>query len=225
MPTCPVESSFGGSTVTAIAVTQTVTANDVEPAKEPTLIHINSITTEQAASSSALPALTQAAIVELIQGWVDGSYAPLPSTEEIMWFISKRASALISDWLMNKRLSVLEPISPNNTGCVVISRDRVEHVHTSRTGKDSVSQAGVVELLGHLFAHGNPKYAPNPNYTNQLLMFDANYKAKDPAARGESPVAALQFCGHPIAHLRLETAYWMKPAKTSALEKIALKKK
>ena len=84
---------------------------------------------------------------------------------------------------------------------------------------------GVVELLGQLFAHGNPKYAPNPSYSNQLIMFDATYKAADPAAKGESPAGALQFYGAPFAHFRLETAYWMKPSKTALLDSTALKKK
>lgn len=166
-------------------------------------------------------------IVELFRGWVSGSHVPPdgPATEEIAWFLSKRASALIDVWLANKRLSVLSPLSPTKTGVVVIPRHRIDHVLDSRTNKDSVSPAGVVELLAQLFAHGSPKYAPNPGYTNQLIMFDPTYKAQDAAARGESPCAALQFYGAPIVHLRLETAYWMKPAKTKALESGALSKK
>jgi hypothetical protein len=55
-------------------------------------------------------------------------------------------------------------------------------------------------------------------------MFDENYKARDPAASGESPCAALSFVGAPMVHLRLETAYWMKPAKRTALASNALVK-
>jgi hypothetical protein len=166
-------------------------------------------------------------IVALFKGWVSGSHAPLCGThpEEIAWFLSKRANALIDSWLMNKKLSALTPLSPAGTGVILIPRDRIDHVLDSRTNKDSVSPAGVIELLAQLFAHGTPKYAPNQAYVNQLIMFDANYKALDAAAKGESPCAALQFCGEPIVHLRLETAYWMKPAKTKALEDRALAKK
>lgn len=171
--------------------------------------------------------MVKMSMVECLQDWVNGSQTPLigPDPEEITWFISKRAHALIDEWLMNKKLAVLAPLSPTGTGCVVISRDRVEHVRDSRTTKDSVTLLGVVELLGRLFAHGSPKYAPNPGYPNQLLMFDTTYKAVDQAAHGESPVAALQFCLAPVAHFRLETAYWMKPAKAKALDTGALKKK
>lgn len=166
-------------------------------------------------------------MVELFRGWVSGSRTPLSGAhpEELAWFLSKRAHALIDSWLMNKKLAVLTPLSPAGTGIVVIPRDRVDHVLDGRTNKDSVSPAGVVELLGQLFAHGSPKYAPNPGYSNQLIMFDANYKAQDAAAKGESPCAALQFFGAPVVHLRLETAYWMRPAKTKALEDGALKKR
>jgi hypothetical protein len=126
---------------------------------------------------------------------------------------------------MNKKLAALEVVSPTRTGCIVVARNRVEHVRDSSTTKDSVAHAGVVELLGQLFVHGHPKYAPNPGHPNQLLMFDANYKAMDPAAKGESPVAAVRFEGAPMAHLRLETAYWMKPAKAQSLVSQALTKK
>ncbi len=166
-------------------------------------------------------------LVELIQGWVDGSRAPVTvgQPEEVAWFLSKRGTALINEWLMNSRLSALAPVSPTGTGMVVIARDRVEHVNDGRTHKDGVSQAGVVELLSQLFVHGTPKFAPNPGYPTQLAMFDASYKAQDPAARGETPFAAVQFHGAPVAHLRLETAYWMKPGKAKALETRALAKR
>ncbi|MET0208044.1 MAG: hypothetical protein ABW220_03335, partial [Burkholderiaceae bacterium] len=77
------------------------------------------------------------------------------------------------------------------------------------------------------FVDGTPKYAPHPDvgrYPNQLLMFDPAHRSRDPSSSGESAVAALQFVGTPVAHLRLETAYWAKPAKIKALEKQALKK-
>ncbi|MGC4395629.1 hypothetical protein [Hydrogenophaga crocea] len=171
------------------------------------------------------PGMFNSSLLGLLQGWVDGSYPSLGHQEEVSWFLSKRAHALISEWLMNKKLAALELVSPAGTGCVVISRSRVEHVRDSRTSKDSVADAGVVELLGQLFVYGHPKYAPNPGYPNQLLMFDATYKAGDPAAKGESPVAALRFEGAPMAHFRLETAYWMKPAKAQLLVNRALAKK
>ena len=171
------------------------------------------------------PALLRASLVGHFKSWIHAPHTQLAGPDEIVWFISKRAHVLINEWLMNKRLSVLTPVSPANTGGIVITKERIEHVLNSRTKKDKVSKDGVLELLGQIFAHGNPKYAPNPGYDNQLLMFDATYKAIDPAARGESPVAAIQFEGYPRAQFRLETAYWMKPAKTKALEKGALIKK
>lgn len=165
------------------------------------------------------------AIIELLTCWVSGAYPTLaPNPEEFCWFVSKRANNLIGGWLMSKRMAALEPVSPTSTGCIVVSRERVEHVYDSRTTKDNVAQAGVVELLGQLLVFGHPKYAPNPGYPMQLLMFDPAYKAIDPAAKGESPVAAVEFCGdHPVC-LRLATAYWAKPAKIRALELTALKK-
>lgn len=109
----------------------------------------------------------------------------------------------------------------------MISRDRVDHVRNSRSGKDGVGAAGVIDLLTGLFILGIPKYTPHPDsqkYPHQLLMFDPAFKAQDAAASGESPVAALQFVGIPVAHLRLETAYWASPGKTKALDGQALRK-
>lgn len=165
------------------------------------------------------------AIIDLLTGWVSGAYPTLaPNPEEFNWFISKRANSLINGWLMSKRMAALATVSPSGAGCIVVSRERVEHVYNSRTTKDNVAQAGVVELLGQLFVFGHPKYAPNPGYSAQLLMFDPAYKATDPAAKGESPVAAVEFCGdHPV-RLRLTTAYWAKPAKIRELNLSALKK-
>lgn len=176
-------------------------------------------------------------MIDLLAGWVTGTYPILANEpginpafahvpEFVPFFISSRANKLIDAWLMSKKLAALTPISPNKTGCIMITRERVEHVNDSRTSKDMVVQAGVIELLGQLFVHGHPKYAPNPSpkYPRQLLMFDPLYKAKDPAAKGESPVAALEFCGDYPVCLRLETAYWAKPAKVGALDKTALKK-
>lgn len=161
----------------------------------------------------------------LFQGWVLGTRPVLScGPDEVAWFISKRATALINAWLNNKQLAMLHG---DGVGAIVISRARVEHARDSRTGKDGVSDPGGVELLTRLFVHGTPKYVPHPDrqrYPNQLLMLEPAYKAKDAAASGESPVAALQFVGEPVAHLRLETAYWAKPAKTQALERQALRK-
>ncbi len=211
------------------------TANDPSPPGEaglacPSIVVSHAEAAEEAAAklaaaSSAAQSAFNASLLDLFQGWVDGSLLAHGPHDEVSWFLSKRAHALIDDWLMNKKLAALEVVSPTGTGCIVIARNRVEHVRDSRTTKDSVALAGVVELLGQLFVHGHPKYAPNPGYPNQLLMFDANYKAIDLAAKGESPVAALRFEGAPMAHFRLETAYWMKPAKAQALVSQALTKK
>ena len=191
------------------------------------------------AASSAIPSATmQAAMVSgadmakadlfaLFQGWVKGTRpAPGDAPDEIVWFLSKRATALINTWLNNRKLAALHA-NGAKLGAIVISRERIEHVRESRSTKDSVGAPGVVELLAGLFIHGIPKYAPHPEnrkYPTQLLMFDPAYKAKDSAASGESPVAALQFIGTPVAHLRLETAYWANPGKTKALDAQALRK-
>lgn len=171
--------------------------------------------------------MVKAELLTLFQGWMLGT-PPVPgtATEEVAWFISKRATALINNWLNNRRLSGLHT-NGAKLGAIVISRDRIEHVRESRLSKDSVGAAGSLELLAALFVHGVPKYAPHPDekkYPTQLLMFDPTYKAKDATASGESPVAALQFIGAPVAHLRLETAYWANPGKTKALDEQALRK-
>lgn len=166
--------------------------------------------------------------VDLLKGWVTGTRSPVdvPQPDEITWSISKRATALIDSWLLNKKLATLTACSATNTGIIVIPRERVLHVADSRTNKDSVSANGVVELLGQLFVYGTPKYAPNPGkgYETQLVMFDGTYKASDPAAKGETPCAVLQFEGSPIVHFRLQTAYWTKPYKAANLEGATLKK-
>lgn len=174
-------------------------------------------------------------MIDLLAGWVTGTYPILANEpgidptfahvpEFVPWFISVKANKRIDAWLMSKHLAALTPISPTKTGCIVITRERVEHVYNSRTTKDKVAQAGVIELLGRLFVSGNPKYAPHPSpkYSRQLLMFDPAYKASDPAAKGESPVAALELCSDLPVRFRLETAYWAKPAKVGALDKTAL---
>jgi len=165
-------------------------------------------------------------LIELFHDWVFQHRLPLTPdhSDEFSWFLSKKSQILINEWLASKRLAALEPRSPTGTGLIVISRERVDHVYDSRTNKDAVSPVGVVELLGQLFANGSPKYAENPTYPNQLLMFDPSYKAVDAAAQGEAPCAALQFDGSSGAHLRLVTAYWMKPKKTNSLNSRALKK-
>lgn len=161
-------------------------------------------------------------LVEHIRGWVDGIHPPLVGGEEVFVFLSKKAHERINKWLMNKHLAVLDPVSPTGTGAIVIPRSSVEHVKVGRTTKDSVTTPGVVELLGHLFAHGHPKFATNPGYPNQLVMLDDSYKAVELAARGESPVAALSYQLTPMPYLRLETAYWARPAKIQTLLKGAL---
>lgn len=161
-------------------------------------------------------------LVERLRDWVDGTSPPLTTQEEVLVFLSKKAHERINKWLMNKRLAVLEPLSPTRTGVIVVSRSGVAHVRNGRTIKDGVTVPGVVELLGQLFAYGSPKFANNPAYPGQLVMLDETYKAAEPAARGESPVAALSYQPNPMPHLRLETAYWARPAKIQTLLKGAL---
>ena len=171
--------------------------------------------------------MVKADLLTLFQDWMHGTHpASVPGPDEVVWFISKRATALINHWLNNRKLSGLHT-NGAMLGAVVIPRDRIEHIRESRLSKDSVSATGVVELLAALFIHGVPKYVPYPDsqkYPTQLLMFDPTYKAKDATASGESPVAALQFIGAPVVHLRLETAYWANPGKTKALDEQALRK-
>ena len=168
-------------------------------------------------------------IVALVQSWVSTSGIATSPPDEFHWFLSKRAHLQIHIWLMTKQLAALTPCSPTGTGVVVIPRVRVDHIVDSRTNKDSVSPTGVVELLGQLFAHGSPAYAPHDNqkkYPTQLLMFDASYKATDPAAKGESPCAVIEFQGDAgFAHLRLNTAFWISPSRRSGLVATTLKRK
>nr|WP_297524601.1 hypothetical protein [uncultured Roseateles sp.] len=197
----------------------------------PTACHQTSLSTVPSATLQVAMVtgadMMKADLLALFRDWMlDARQAPGSGPDEIVWFISKRATALINTWLNNRKLSGLHT-NGASLGPVVISRDRIEHVRGSRLSKDSVSAAGVVELLAALFIQGVPKYAPHPDgtkYPAQLLMFDPVYKAKNAAASGESPVAALQFIGAPVAHLRLETAYWANPGKTKALDEQALRK-
>lgn len=173
------------------------------------------------------PELLKVSLFEQLEYWVNLPSASDPNAvvdDQIAWFLSKRANALINAWLMNKRLAMLKPVSPNKTGCIIIKRDAIEHVVDSRTVKDSVTLVGVTELLEQIFVSGNPKFSPNTNYPNQLYIFDATYKAKNGAAAGESPAAAISFQGTPFVHFQLETAYWMRPKKIQQLESNALKK-
>jgi hypothetical protein len=173
------------------------------------------------------PELQKVSWSEQFQYWVNLPAALDPNAcedEYIVWFLSKRANGLINSWLMNKRLSILKPVSPNNTGCIIIPRAAVEHVVESRTVKDNVTLDGVTELLEQIFVLGSAKFSPNTTYLNQLYIFDATYKAKNDAAAGESPAAAISFQGAPFAHFRLETAYWMRPKKIQQLDAAALKK-
>ena len=146
--------------------------------------------------------------------------------DELVVFFSKRANDLVNQWLLNSRLVTLSQLSPNKTGVIVIPRERIEHVYTSRSSKDRLGNAEILEILVQLFAMGSPKFAPNPNpnRAHQLVMFDAGYTSKNQPVAGESPCAILQFHAHPFSHFRLETAYWMRPAKLRALTASALKK-
>jgi hypothetical protein len=85
-------------------------------------------------------------------------------------------------------------------------------------------------LFRRLFCEGAATFSPNQGfgngaggYSNQLLMFDASYRASVPQIKGHSPCAALQFQLEPFAHFTVETAYWMRDTKTKALHAAALK--
>ncbi|KAI1694084.1 hypothetical protein Ddc_22365 [Ditylenchus destructor] len=191
------------------------------------------------AASSSVPAVTmqvalavapgvvKAEMAALFNGWIRQTHpVVIGGPDEVAWFISKKATALINKHFPSKSLAVLHTTEAE-LASIVIERGRVDHVRIERTGKDGVSVAGVEELLAALFIHGTPKYAPHHDtvkYRHQLLMFDPTYKAVDPTVHGESPVAALQWVWSPVPHLRLETAYWANPGKTKALDQRALKK-
>jgi hypothetical protein len=173
------------------------------------------------------PEILKLELLRLFRDWI---LATRPGYEgaadEVAWFISKRATALINMWLNNRGMAVLHT-NRLELGAVVIARERVQHILSGRTLKDRLTPSCVEELMAALFVHGSPKYAPHSDarkYPNQLLMFDPSYKSMDAAASGESPVAALQWIGHPEPHLRLLTAYWAPPAKTKALDGRALKR-
>ena len=180
--------------------------------------------------TSAAPAIP-APIVELLTSWVMGAVPQLgPACDQFAWFMSKRANVVINKWLASKKLAVLEPVSPNGTGCIVLPRDAVEHCRDHRA-PEGVGETGVIELLGQLFAHGSPAYAPNPSkgktgsgYYSQLAMFDATYTALDPSARGETPVGIIEHVGAPFVHLKLITAYWTRPASAATLRGDTLRK-
>ncbi len=171
--------------------------------------------------------LLKAALRELFQEWLKAVRPSFPNgADEVAWLISKRATALINAWLSNRGMAVLHETA-TRAGALLISRGRIEHVRDERKKKDGVDESGVDELLTALLINGTPKYAPHIDalkYPNQLLMLDPAYRASTASASGESPVAALQWCGQPVPHLRLETAYWASPRKTKALDQRALKK-
>ncbi|MBB3291711.1 hypothetical protein FHT39_000350 [Mitsuaria sp. BK045] len=173
------------------------------------------------------PGLVKAEMATLFNGWINGTHpATVGGPDEVAWFMSKKATALINKWLGSKNLAMLH-LTKAELGPIVIARDRVEHARHERTTEDGVSIAGVEELMAALFIHGTPKYAPHHDtvkYPNQLLMFDPSYKGVDATVSGESPVAALQWVSYPEPHFRLETAYWANPGKTKKLDQRALKK-
>lgn len=184
----------------------------------------------QAVVAAASPAV-RAQMTQLLTDWVAGATPQLgPNNDELTWFLSKRATVVIDKWLVAKKFAALEPVSPTGTGCIVISREAVEHCRDHRAA-DGVGHAGVIELLDRLFVTGNPAYAPNISkgmygggYVNQLAMFDDAYKALDPAAMGETPVGILELVGAPFVHLKLVTAYWTKPGSATKLRNDVLKK-
>lgn len=183
-----------------------------------------------AATAAANPAV-RAGITKLLVEWVEDTVAQLgPDQDQLTWFLSRRANVVIGKWLTSKKFAVLEPVSPTQTGCIVISRAAVEHCRDHRA-LEGVGQTGVIELLDRLFVTGSPAYAPNTSkgqsgtgYPNQLAMFDDTYTALDSTAKGETPVAILQHVGAPFVHLKLVTAYWTKPASATALRNSVLKK-
>ncbi|RZS47506.1 hypothetical protein [Sphaerotilus mobilis] len=192
------------------------------------------LTTEGAAFqgvAAAAGTAVKAAMAQMLTEWVTGAAPCLgPDQDELSWFLSKRANALINFWLTSKKLAALEPRSPAGTGCVIVSRAAVEHCRDHRA-LQGVSQPAVTELLTQLFVHGSPNYAPNTSkgehgkgYQNQLVMFDATYKALEPSAMGETPAGILQHTGAPYVHLKLVTAYWTKPGSVSKLRADMLKK-
>lgn len=182
-----------------------------------------------ALDTAAISSAVVAGLIERFDAWLvdvaGGTPAPVAS-DELVVFFSKRANDLVNKWLQNSRLVVLSPLSPNQTGVIVIPRERVEHIYASRSGKDKLGHTEILEILVQLFALGSPKFAPNPSpgHVHQLTMFDAGYKSKNQLVAGESPCAILQFHTEPFSHFRLETAYWMRPAKVAALTSSALKK-
>ena len=185
--------------------------------------------TGPAPDTAAIASAVVAGLIDRFNAWLvdvaGGTEAPFAS-DELVVFFSKRANDLVNKWLQNSRLVVLSPLSPNKTGVIVIPRERIEHVYISRSNKDKLGNAEILEILVQLFAMGSPKFAtnPSPGRAHQLVMFDAGYTSKSQSVAGESPCAILQFHAHPFSHFRLETAYWVRPAKLRALTDTALKK-
>lgn len=149
--------------------------------------------------------------------------------DEIHWFLSKGAHATINRWLINSRWSGLEPVSPQRTGYVSITRERLEHIVAHRLNQN-VGGNAVEELLHQLFVEGGASLSPNQStgpresgYDRQLVMFRASYKSKLPAVSGQSPSVILSYTTEPIPHLKIETGYWIRGSKATALQKAPLR--
>jgi hypothetical protein len=143
--------------------------------------------------------------------------------DSVLWFLSKRAHAVVNRWLLNSRLSVLAELSPLYTGCILITRERIEHIREHRENQ-TVGHQAVAELLSQLFVDGAPSFAWNQSsgpraggYDHQLVMFVDTYKSKTKEVSGQAPSAIVSFQGTPVPHLKIETAYWVRSSKAKAL--------
>ena len=155
-------------------------------------------------------------------------FGSVSKEDEVQWFLSKRAHEIINRWLMNNRLSVLVEVSPQKTGYVSVTRERIEHILAHRLNQ-KVGSPAVEELLHQLFVEGGASYAQNQSmgsreggYDHQLVMFRASYKSKNPAVSGESPSVILSYRTVPRPHLAIETGYWIRGSKATALQKAPL---
>ena len=147
----------------------------------------------------------------------------------IAWFLPKRTDAALNRWLQASKLSVLTPLSPQGTGCLTITRERIDHVRERRDNQHVGIQA-VQELFQALFVAGGAALAPNQSsgerqggYDRQLMMFRDSYKSRSKEVAGQSPAAVLGLdVDGTLVTLRIETAYWMHSRKAEALRKGAL---
>ena len=73
--------------------------------------------------------------------------------DAVLWFLFKRANAVVNRWLQNSRLGVLTPLSPQKTGCILLTRERLDHVREHRDNQH-VGVDAVAELMTQLFCGG-----------------------------------------------------------------------